>query len=86
MNNWILCENCMPEDLNTYVLVTRQLSYYLQYVDKAAWSGDIWYIRKDDEFVAIDDVIAWQPLPEPYNPHPNAIKEIENEFFDIDLC
>ena len=74
---WILCENSMPEELYTHMLVTRELTYYFQYVSIASWSGDTWYAFEDGGLVKIDDVIAWQPLPEPYDPHPDAIKELE---------
>ena len=82
-DSWILCENSMPEDLHAPMLVTRELTYYAQYVSIASWSGDAWYAFEDGGFDKIDNVIAWQPLPEPYDPHPDAIKELEEDMLEF---
>ena len=74
---WILCTEQLPEKSGRY-LVTRKPNalsslwnrvYILNYSDlmglkkeKIWWSGNV---GKSD-FEKFDDVIAWQPLPEPY--------------------
>ena len=68
-DGWVLCEKHMPEELGVHMLVTRQLTHYLQYVDIASWPGKAWYTGQDGGFTKIYDVIAWQNLPLPYNPH-----------------
>ena len=83
---WIPCTERLPEKSGRY-LVTRGFNalfrlwdrvHIVNYSDlmglckeKIWWSGNV---GKSD-FEKYDDVIAWQPLPEPYKTQTVVVKE-----------
>ena len=91
---WISCTERLPEKSGRY-LVTRGSNVcgglfnkvgILNYSDlmglkkeKIWWSGNV---GKSD-FERFDDVIAWQPLPEPYKTGIRLIDALREEFGDV---
>jgi hypothetical protein len=69
---WIPCENELPNTSEWHPSVVAKeylVTYYPDEVTKP-WVG-IRYFRKDkNDFLTKKEekIIAWQPLPEPYNP------------------
>ncbi|MBP3664941.1 MAG: hypothetical protein J6J03_07260 [Tyzzerella sp.] len=72
-----LCLDCeMPED-GQEIVVCRKNGYVC--ADTCIYD-DGYYLDSDCDW--IDDVIAWMPLPEPYNPYnPNTCKNTECPFY-----
>ena len=66
-NGWILCSERLPEDGETY-LVTNVESFGQCHTYKGWYDGKhkIWHM--DENFERKMNVIAWQPLPSPYQP------------------
>ena len=69
---WIPCSEALPKD-NEYVLLTiRRLNKaYNQLpfisIGYVSWNGMCWWCAHDGDCKSNDiDVMAWQPLPEPY--------------------
>ena len=65
---WILCENEMPEDGNP-VLIQRRLEFEgIKWVRDIAWHerGYWWTGCTYADTVDDKDVVAWMPLPEIY--------------------
>ena len=64
-NGWILCSERLPEDGETY-LVTNAESFGQCHTYKGWYDGKhkIWHM--DENFERKMNVIAWQPLPSPY--------------------
>lgn len=76
-NEWYLCEDKLPED-EREVLVTRhfkgagdEFDNIPNYVETAWYNEDNeqWYSYSDDYkvYTSRHEVIAWKPLPEPYD-------------------
>ena len=66
-NGWILVSEKLPEDYETY-LVTNVDSFGQRHTYKG-WYGvehKIWHMEGNSERKM--NVIAWQPLPQPYQP------------------
>lgn len=56
-DGWIPCEERLPEDGQSVLCTDGKYAYLVEYdADLDAGFGDM------------DDIIAWQPLPEPYRP------------------
>lgn len=75
MSNWILCEDRVPDNehdvLATYIdphddLIPRVLVMYYQ--------ENHWYYEFEKVPEAVK-VVAWQPLPSPYNPEEKEAKQ-----------
>lgn len=76
MNNWIKCENALPKLIQIQTLKESRpvlvctgygmvdIAFFKEYTDfkRTVISG--WYLKGTREM--INDVIAWMPLPEPY--------------------
>lgn len=59
-NGWIKCSDRLPEENSIYYLVSTSGKYK---VDRAWYlDGDWFYVNSQNKR---NDVIAWQPLPEP---------------------
>lgn len=56
MSQWIRCEDSMPQDSETVLIMTG-------YMQTAFWDGDMWVWG--DESWWPDVVTHWMPLPEP---------------------
>lgn len=66
-NGWIPCSEMMPRYEEDVLLYLN--SYEVQMGYRAIQTGgDCFYIYMSCDFVDCEDVIAWQPLPEPYQP------------------
>ena len=66
-NNWIPVEERLPEDGDSVLCTDGKYIYLTEY------DADL-DVRFDD----VDEIIAWQPLPDPYTPKKGA-KECQNE-------
>ena len=66
-NGWIPCSERMPEDGETY-LVTNAESFGQCHTYKGWYDGKhkIWHM--EENFERKMNVVAWQPLPQPYQP------------------
>ena len=58
---WIPCEERLPEE-NGFYLVTAD-----HWHDKAFRSTDLYSFIDGKWYTVHDDIIAWMPLPEPWN-------------------
>jgi hypothetical protein len=60
---WIPCSERLPEDAKTTVVTLSNGE-----VEGAFWNGRNWWCMGDSINLETrtEDVIAWQPLPEPY--------------------
>lgn len=58
VNGWIPCSERLPET-GQYVLVSMDMNY----VATATFQGDYWESNFDLDW---EEVLAWQPLPNPY--------------------
>ena len=66
-NGWIPCSERLPEGGKTY-LVTNAESFGQYHTYKGWYDGEhkIWHM--EGNFERKMNVIAWQPLPQPYKP------------------
>ena len=66
-NGWIPCSERLPEDGETY-LVTNAESFGQCHTYKGWYDGKhkIWHM--EGNFERKMNVVAWQPLPQPYQP------------------
>ena len=66
-NGWIPCSERLPEDGETY-LVTNAESFGQCHTYKGWYDGKhkIWHM--EENFERKMNVVAWQPLPQPYQP------------------
>lgn len=67
-DSWILCSKRMPENFETVLVTPKDVCEGFSHV---LGSLDIGYFNESKFFGAcgnyeLDDIIAWQPLPEPY--------------------
>ena len=60
---WIPCSERLPEEY-CEVLVTAK---HFEYAQTGFLKGGIWYADDNIKYLA-DSIIAWQPLPAPYQP------------------
>lgn len=78
-NGWIPCSDRLPKEDGTYLVQSvfeEEVHFYDQYYDsgcEAFGTYSDYYDKNtlgflDSEFVKDEDVVAWQPLPEPYQP------------------
>ena len=69
---WIPCSERLPKEFET-VLVTmaddcKGFSHMQGSLDIGYWYNKIGFCCACDDY-SIDDIIAWQPLPQPYQPN-----------------
>lgn len=76
-NGWISCSERLPKEDGSYLVQSvfeEEVHFYDQYYDSGCEAFGTYrdYYDKntlgflDSEFVKDEDVVAWQPLPEPY--------------------
>ncbi|MCM1236881.1 MAG: DUF551 domain-containing protein [Ruminococcus flavefaciens] len=70
MNEWIVCKDRLPQQ-SGYYLVTVESTINdenIRTVECRCFHKDIefWAELIEQEFAIEENVIAWQPLPEPY--------------------
>lgn len=61
-NGWIPCSERLPEEYGEYLVCNKYGVYGLGFPHKDKY-GNI-YVETESEYIT--EVIAWQPLPEPY--------------------
>ena len=65
-NGWIPCSLRLPENISTVILQVKEIEK-----PTFGWYGNItgWKLTEED-FLKLKDftVVAWQPLPQPYQP------------------
>lgn len=67
-NGWIPCSEKLPEDCGD-VLCTTNVKGITNIVISILWYNaktGLWYYAEDDEQVMELEILAWQPLQEPY--------------------
>lgn len=76
MNNWIKCEDALPELIQFQTLKESKpvlictgydlvdIAFYREYMDFKRTVINGWYLKSTRDMIT--DVIAWMPLPEPY--------------------
>lgn len=68
---WIPCSKRLPEEIGDYI-VTEDLSdgvlavYVSSFGHVRTGKLCFYYEDEDDRAITIDDIVAWMPLPEPY--------------------
>lgn len=62
---WIACEDGLPDKSGSYLVTTYSngILQYISDIDHFVYNG-----MPDGYWINGEDVIAWQPLPEPYRP------------------
>lgn len=65
---WIPCSERMPEYRKLVDVTTRDLRVKLAYLDSIKEDGtdDLWIMPLDDAECALWNIVAWMPLPEPW--------------------
>ena len=68
--HWILCSERLPEEDGQYLITVKYKHVNDNYEDIYAEHGE-WYDSRWDMFCfghcgEVEDIIAWMPLPEPY--------------------
>lgn len=72
--NWIIFEDDMPK-CNQNVLVTLKDQTITIAFCKMVWVDEVEWFEPNTKKTVKDDVIAWMPLPEPYNNKPDEMNE-----------
>ena len=55
---WIPCGERLPKEYNEYLCCDKDGEYYVNYLEDAYWAR---------EFTESESIVAWMPLPEPYD-------------------
>ena len=63
-NGWIPCSERLPEKYAEYLCVNKYGSYILGYPYRNKADDDLIMVETENEIML--EVIAWQPLPQPY--------------------
>ena len=65
---WIPCSERLPEYRKLVLVTTRDLRVKPAYLDSIQDDGtdDLWSIPLDDADCALWNIVAWMPLPEPW--------------------
>ncbi len=86
--NWILLKDKLPE-VKQYVLISRNCGEYKRYyvevavLQKSDYSNEL-YWTGSCSYTKLEDVSAWQPLPDPYIPeNKTKFKKINGALGDI---
>lgn len=66
-NGWIPCSEKLPEDGENVLLCINGYEIQTGYRTNTR-DGECFYMHKSEDYATLGDVIAWQPLPEPYTP------------------
>lgn len=63
-NGWIPCSERLPDIEADVLLTLRSLDIYTGF--RANTDGYFYVEGTDDCYIPLDNVVAWQPLPQPY--------------------
>ena len=83
VGDWIPCSERLPKRKNRTKISETVIATYLSMFDKRPlcdafvyydYDENIWLWDDNDEPVAVD-IVAWQPLPEPYKPPQTSWQE-----------
>ena len=62
---WIPCSERLPEEFKG-VIITAIAMNGAYYTEIGKWNGNQWFHGASNTRIDMAEVIAWQPLPEPY--------------------
>ena len=66
---WIPCSERLPEESGQYIITVKYVhvdGYEDLYAEHGEWDGDHWEMFCLGHCGEVEDIIAWMPLPEPY--------------------
>lgn len=66
---WIPCSERLPEESGQYLITVKYEhvdGYEDIYAEHGVWEGEKWDMFCFGHCGKVEDIIAWQPLPEPY--------------------
>lgn len=73
-NGWIPCSERLPDDFMSFEYLTIRKGHTLATITYYCVVNNKWYLSRNSSKEI--EVVAWQPLPEPY--HPKFIQECAN--------
>ena len=65
-NGWVPCSEKLPDDFMSFEYLTIRKGHTLATITYYCVANHKWYLSRNSSKEI--DVIAWQPLPEPYQP------------------
>lgn len=66
---WIPCSERLPEESGQYIITVKYVhvdGYEDLYAEHGEWDGDRWDMFCLGHCGEVEGIIAWMPLPEPY--------------------
>ena len=66
---WIPCSERLPEESGQYIITVKYVhvdGYEDLYAEHGEWDGDRWDMFCFGHCGEVEGIIAWMPLPEPY--------------------
>lgn len=68
---WIPCSERLPEENGQYLITVKykpEADYENIYAEHGEWTDGRWDMFCFGHCGEVEDIIAWMPLPEPYEP------------------
>lgn len=75
---WIPCSERLPEADGQYLITVKykpEADYEDIYAEHGEWTDGRWDMFCFGHCGEVEDIIAWMPLPEPYEPQERSEKE-----------